>query len=87
MNGRERKTALLLLKEIVQDGNEALCEEALELAGEYGKLDNDNIRQYYLFISKPEKHPQPLKLAAAPPLLNYHPDLSVYDRLTGGGVK
>jgi transposase len=82
--GRERKSALLLLSEIVHDGNEALCDDALELAGDYGQLDNDNIRQCYLFISKPENHPHPLELATEPPLLNYRPDLSVYDSLTGG---
>jgi transposase len=84
VKGGERKSALLLLLEIVRDGNEALCDEALELAGEYGKLDNDSIRQCYLLIAKPENHPHPLQLATEPPLLNYRPDLSVYDRLTGG---
>ena len=84
VKGRERKSALLLLSEIVGDGNEALCDDALELANEYGKLDSDNIRQCYLFIAKPEHHPQPLTLSAAAPLLNYRPDLSVYDSLTGG---
>jgi hypothetical protein len=87
VNGKERKSALLLLSEIVRDGNEALCDEALELAGEYGRLDNDNIRACYLFISKLENHPQPLKLAVEAPLLDYYPDLSVYDSLTGGAVK
>jgi hypothetical protein len=43
--GGERKTALSLLTEMVNDGNEALCDEALELANEYGRLDNDCIRQ------------------------------------------
>jgi transposase len=84
VTGRERKSALLLLSEIVHDGNETLCDDALELAGEYGQLDSDNIRQCYLLISRPENHPQPLKLDTEPPLLNYRPDLSVYDNLTGG---
>jgi len=82
--GRERKSALLLLLEIINDGNEALCDEALELACTYGAPDNDSIRQCYLLISKPEDYPQPLELNADPPLLNYFPDLSVYDSLTGG---
>ena len=86
VKGNERKSALLLLSEIVSDGNEALCDDALELANEYGKLDSDNIRQCYLFIAKPERHPQPLKLAVCAPALNYCPDLSVYDSLTTGGV-
>jgi len=84
VKGQERKSALLLLSEIVKDGNESLCDDALELAGEYGKLDNDNIRQCYLFIARPENYPQPLQLMTEPPLLNYRPDLSVYDGLTGG---
>jgi hypothetical protein len=87
VSGRERKSALMLLSEIVGDGNEALCDDALELAGEYGKLDADNIRQCYLLISRPENHPQPLRLATEPPPLNYRPDLTVYDGLTGGVAK
>jgi len=83
VKGQERKSALLLLSEIVRDGNESLCDDALEMAGEYGKLDYDNIRQCYLFIAKPENHPKPLRLLTEPPLLNYRPDLSVYDSLTG----
>jgi len=82
--GKERKAALMLLSEIVQDGNEALCDEALELAWEHGRPDSDSIRQCYLLISKPESYPQPLQLSEASPLLNYNPDLSVYDGLTGG---
>jgi len=81
--GGERKSALMLLSEMVNDGNEDLCDDALELAGEYGKLDSDNIRQCYLLIAKPENYPQPLKLTTDPPLMNYRPDLSVYDGLTG----
>jgi len=87
VKGSERKSALILLMEIVQDGNEDLCDEALELAGEYGKLDSDNIRQCYLFIAKPENHPKPLELSAESPPLNYQPDLSVYDSLTGGDAQ
>ena len=87
IKGQERKSALLVLSEMVNDGNETLCDDALELAQEYGKTDADNIRQCYLFISKPERHPDPLKLSTDPPLVNYHPDLSVYDVLAGtGGV-
>ena len=87
VRGRERKSALMLLLEIVQDGNETLCDEALELAAEYGKVDNDNIRQCYLFIAKPENYPKPLELSGESPLMNYHPDLSVYDSLTGGAAQ
>jgi hypothetical protein len=83
VKGRERKSALLLLSDIVKDGNEALCDGVLELANEYGRLDNDNIRQCYLLIAKPENYPQPLKLYTEPPTPDYRPDLSVYDGLTG----
>ena len=85
--GNERKSALLLLSEIVRDGNEALCDDALELAGEYGRLDNDSIRQCYYLIAKPENRPVPMKLTSNPPPLNYTPDLSVYDVLTGGAAQ
>jgi len=85
--GSERKSALLLLSEIVDDGNEDMCDDVLELANEYGKVNSDNIRQCYLLISKRERYPQPLKLAAVTPLLNYRPDLSVYDGLTGRAAK
>lgn len=84
--GRERKSALMLLMEMATDGNEALCDDALELAGEYGQPDNDSIRQCYYMITKPENHPYPLRLSTEPPLLNYRPDLAAYDRLTGGAV-
>jgi len=84
--GRERKSALLLLSEIVDDGNEALCDDALELAYEYGKPDADNIRQCYMFISRPEHHPSPLDLSSEATLSHYSPDLSVYDVLYSGRV-
>ena len=80
--GRERKSALQLLNEIVSDGNASLCDEALELAAENGRTDPDSLRQCYYMISKREYHPTPLKLDT--PGLNYHPNLSVYDGLTGG---
>jgi len=85
VGGKERKSALMLLSEIVNDGNEDLCDEILELAGEYGTLELDNIRQCYLFISKPEYHPKPIELSDKTPISNYQPDLSVYDSLTNGG--
>jgi len=87
VGGSERKSALMLLSEIVADGNEALCNDALELAGEHGRVDSDSIRQCYFFISKPESNPQPLRFLTEPPVMNYRPDLSAYDGLTGGVVK
>ena len=85
-HGGERKSVLTLLSEIVADGNAALCDEALELAGQCGRTDADSIRQCYLMISKPENYPQPLKLRADTPRINYRPDLTVYDSLTGGAA-
>jgi transposase len=81
-HGTERKSALALLSEIIRDGNESLCDDAVELAGEYGRVDSDSIRQSYYMIAKPENHPPALRLPFGPPSLNYNPDLSVYDRLT-----
>ena len=65
----------------------ALCDEAVELAQEYGKPDNDSIRPCYYMIAKPEHHPQPLKLVSDPPVMYYRPDLTAYDGLTGGVVQ
>lgn len=47
VTGSERKSALMVLMEMVRDGNEDLCDDAIELVGEYGKIDSDNIRQCY----------------------------------------
>lgn len=82
--GTERKSALQLLNEIVRDGNASLCEEALELAGENGRTDADSIRQCYYMIARKEFHPEPLTLLTNSPVLNYRPNLSVYDGLMGG---
>lgn len=78
-SGKERKTALLLLSEIVRDGNIDLCDEAITMASECGRRDTDSIRQCYLLISKPENHPQPLSIGAVP--MNYNPSLDAYDGL------
>ena len=80
--GKERKSALQLLHEIVSDGNAELCEDALALAGENGRTDADSICQCYYLIAKKERRPVPLKLPT--PALNYNPSLSVYDGLMGG---
>jgi len=89
-DNRERKSALILLMEIVGDGNESLCDEALELARDNGRTDADSIRQCYYMIAKAEYHPSPLTLSSEPALSSYTPDLTVYDRLfnalwEGGG--
>jgi hypothetical protein len=82
--GKERKSSLQLLQEIVNDGNASLCEDALTLAGENGRTDVDSIRQCYYMIAKREYHPEPLKLLTSAPSLNYSPNLAAYDSLTGG---
>ena len=82
--GKERKGALLLLSEIVRDGNAKLCDDTLVMAGECGRTDADSLRQCYYMIAKREYRPQPLRLASSVPLLNYDPSLTAYDGLTGG---
>jgi transposase len=82
--GIERKSALMLLSEIVSDGNALLSDDAIQFAYENGRHDTDSIRQCYYNIARIEKHPMPLLLSVNAPALNYHPDLSVYDHLTGG---
>jgi transposase len=82
--GKERKSALMLLSEIVRDGNAALCDDTLALAVECGRTDTDSLRQCYYMIAKREYRPQPLTLTAAAPALNYNPNLTAYDGLTGG---
>ena len=83
--GVERKSALMLLSEIVSEGNAELSDDAVLLAYENGRKDTESIRQCYYNISRRENHPQPLTLPADTPLLCYNPDLSAYDHLTGGG--
>jgi transposase len=83
-SSRERKTALSVLMEIVKDGNEPLCDDALELAYTSGRVDADSIRQCYYLIAKPESYPRPLILSKDTPLINYRPNLEIYDSLTGG---
>ena len=82
-HGAERKSALQLLSEIVDDGNSALCDEALELAAESGRTDPDSLRQCYYMIARKEYRPEPVKLPTSP-ALNYNPSLSAYDALMGG---
>lgn len=83
--GKERKSALQLLNEIVTDGNSKLCDDALELAAENGRTDADSLRQCYYMIAKKEHRPDPLHFGSAP-VLNYHPNLSAYDGLMGGEI-
>lgn len=82
--GRERRTALQLLSEIVDDGNAGLCDEVLALAAENGRADPDSIRQCYYMIARKQLRPDPLKLKEPGPRLGYDPNLTAYDCLTGG---
>jgi hypothetical protein len=83
-HGKERKSALELLSEIVRDGNAELCGDALELAAENGRTDAESIRQCYYMVARKEFRPNPLRLDNDAPPLNYAPDLSAYDTLMGG---
>jgi len=83
-SNRERKSALMVLSEIVNDGNEAMCDEALEIASENGRTDADSVRQCYYLISRKEHRPSPLspqELPLNPIKSGYVPDLASYDVL------
>ena len=86
LHGADRRSALQLLSEMVRDGNAELCDDALEMAFETGRTDADSIRQCYYMIAKKEFRPEPLKLRDSTPAMNYNPDLTAYDILTGGGA-
>jgi transposase len=81
--GKERKTALALLLEIANDGCEDLCDTVLELGAAYGRTDVESLRHFYYSLTNGESHPAPLTLSNSVEL-DYKPDLSVYDALTGG---
>ena len=84
--GKERKTALMVLSEIIGDGNEEFCDEVLTFAMECGRVDSDSIRQCYYMVCKAENHPKPVVLSTTPTMLYYKPNLAAYDILTGGVV-
>ena len=82
--GQERKSALQLLDYIVRDGNAEFCVDILTLAQQNGRSDVDSVKQCYYSLLKEGKKPEPLDLLSQMPTLNYNPDISVYDGLTGG---
>lgn len=82
--GQERKSALQLLDDIVRDGNAEFCVDILTLAQQNGRSDVDSVKQCYYSLLKEGKTPEPLDLLSQVPTLNYNPDISVYDGLTGG---
>ena len=82
--GAERRTALELLDDIVKDGNADCCVDLLVLAQQNGRSDVDSVKQCYYSLMKENKTPEPLDLLSQVPVINYNPNLSVYDGLTGG---
>jgi len=86
LEGNERKSALLLLREIVSDNNTDMCDNVLSLAANYGRTDIESLRQCYYNLSKKANNPAPLDLGVNTPMIDYNPNLSSYDNLTGGGL-
>lgn len=82
--GAERRTALELLDDIVKDGNADCCVDLLVLAQQNGRSDAESVKQCYYSLMKESKTPEPLDLLSQVPVINYNPNLSVYDGLTGG---
>jgi hypothetical protein len=81
---QEKKNAVTILSEIVSDGNKAICDDILKMALERGRSDPDHIRQCYITLSKPEMKPEPTSESYDEKFSGYNPDLSGYDRLSGG---
>lgn len=82
--GKDRRDALSLLSEMIDDGNADITADILTLSQENGRTDTDSIRQAYYALVKDRKPPEPLALLSDVPKLHYSPDLSAYDDLTGG---
>lgn len=83
---QERKTALILLREIIEDNNIEAGTAALKLAGMYGKTDAESVRQCYYGLTHETFNPKPCSFSMATPAINNKPELSVYDKLTKGMV-
>ena len=47
------------------------------------EYSTDSLRQCYYMVAKKEYRPDPLQLTSGP-MLNYNPNLSIYDGLMGG---
>ncbi len=86
LNSKERKTALLILMEIVNDNNTDICDDVIELAKSYGRTDSETVRQCYYKLSNKPDFKEPMKLDDTIPTHHYQPDLSSYDHLTGGDL-
>jgi hypothetical protein len=83
--GKERKTALMLLYEIVQDGNGEMSDIPLQLAKTYGRSDTESIRQCYYNLTNEKKPLEPISFSVSTPVLGYNPSLTPYDGLMGKG--
>ena len=59
-SGKERKSALQLLCDMVKDGNSDSCDENLNLAKQSGRSDVDSVKQCYYSLLKDRKRPEPL---------------------------
>ena len=75
----------LTYEEVVERNLQAVDMTSSVLAKENGRTDADSLRQCYYMISKREYRPAPLTLESSP-VMNYDPNLSVYDELMGGEI-
>ena len=57
-SGKERKSALQLLCDMVKDGNSDSCDEILNLAKQSGRSDVDSVKQCYYSLLKDRKRPE-----------------------------
>jgi hypothetical protein len=80
LKGKELKDSLILLNDIIKDGNENISNDVLEIAEESGKTDIETLKACYLFVSNPEHHPLPLTLKNDIKL-NNNPSLDAYNTL------
>ena len=78
----ERKSALMLLKEVVENDDLENATQALELARLYGKVDTNSIRQCYYGLTHDTFKPEACQINSDIPSINYNPNLFVYDSLT-----
>lgn len=86
VKGKERKSALMLLRDLVNTNDLENGTTALELAISYGKTDIESIRQCYYGLTHDTNNPKPCPLNSTVPLLEYNPELTSYDKLARRGV-
>lgn len=83
-DNRTRKSAILLLMNIIKENKLDAGTEALEMAGLYGRTDPDSVRQLYYHLT----HRTEMAMPFDSPLASYHynPSLTVYNGLLKAGV-